>query len=414
MIAAALFGALLWWRGRLFETRWYLTIVANTWWVGFVAVIAGWMVTESGRQPWIVHGMLRTADAVSPVPAGSVLATLILFVVVYLIVFSFGAYFINRLIARGMQDIALPERTPELASGRAHVRELRPAMDLESLLPLIWAAIIGFAVALYVILDGFDLGIGMLFPFARDDAERDRMLSAIAPFWDGNETWLVLGGGGLLGGVPARLRDRHAGVLPTDHGDAAGAGVSRRHLRIPRHGAEQAVLEFRLRRRLDAGRLLPGADPRRAHARRQDREWRLCRRRVRLGDAVRGAVRARRCHRLCAARHHLADDEDRRRHGGPRCRQGQGPADRRARVHDGGEHLHAAGISAHRPALVHAAEPVLSAAGTVPDRAGRARRVVFHRRAARSGGRSSPPSRCSCSAMSAWRSRPIPTLCRRT
>jgi cytochrome bd ubiquinol oxidase subunit I len=119
MIAAALFGALLWWRGRLFETRWYLTIVANTWWVGFVAVIAGWTVTESGRQPWIVQGVLRTTDAVSPVPAGSVLTTLILFVVVYLTVFSFGAYFINRLIARGIQDRTLPARTPELASGRA-------------------------------------------------------------------------------------------------------------------------------------------------------------------------------------------------------------------------------------------------------------------------------------------------------
>jgi cytochrome d ubiquinol oxidase subunit II len=75
-------------------------------------------------------------------------------------------------------------------------------MDLASLLPLIWAAIIGVAVAFYVILDGFDLGIGILFPFARDDTERDRMLGAIAPFWDGNETWLVLGGGGLLVAFP--------------------------------------------------------------------------------------------------------------------------------------------------------------------------------------------------------------------
>ncbi len=121
MIAAALFGALLWWRGRLFNTRWYLQIVANSWWVGFVAVIAGWVVTESGRQPWIVQGLLRTADAVSPVPAGSVLTTLILFVVVYLTVFSFGAYFINRLIARGIQDIKLPEGTPQLAPGHATV-----------------------------------------------------------------------------------------------------------------------------------------------------------------------------------------------------------------------------------------------------------------------------------------------------
>ena len=69
MIAAALFGAWLWWRGALFETRWYLHLMAHSWWIGFVAVIAGWVVTESGRQPWIVHGILRTADATSPVPA---------------------------------------------------------------------------------------------------------------------------------------------------------------------------------------------------------------------------------------------------------------------------------------------------------------------------------------------------------
>jgi cytochrome bd ubiquinol oxidase subunit II len=69
-------------------------------------------------------------------------------------------------------------------------------------LPLIWAAIIAIAVAFYVTLDGFDLGIGILFPFAKDDAERDRMLATIKPFWDGNETWLVLGGGGLLVAFP--------------------------------------------------------------------------------------------------------------------------------------------------------------------------------------------------------------------
>jgi cytochrome d ubiquinol oxidase subunit II len=71
-----------------------------------------------------------------------------------------------------------------------------------TLLPVIWAGILGLAVALYVILDGFDLGIGILFPFAKDDAERDRMLASIMPFWDGNETWLVLGGGGLLVAFP--------------------------------------------------------------------------------------------------------------------------------------------------------------------------------------------------------------------
>jgi cytochrome d ubiquinol oxidase subunit II len=65
-------------------------------------------------------------------------------------------------------------------------------------LPLIWAGLIAFAVAMYVIADGFDLGVGILFNAARDESWRDRMMLSVAPIWDGNETWLVLGGGGLL------------------------------------------------------------------------------------------------------------------------------------------------------------------------------------------------------------------------
>jgi cytochrome d ubiquinol oxidase subunit II len=73
---------------------------------------------------------------------------------------------------------------------------------MEWYLPVIWAGLIGTAVALYVILDGFDLGIGILFPFARNESERDQMMRSVAPFWDGNETWLVLGGGGLWVAFP--------------------------------------------------------------------------------------------------------------------------------------------------------------------------------------------------------------------
>src|ERR1043166_5945546 len=76
MIAAALYGAFLWWRGTLFETRWYLRVMAQCWWLGFVAVIAGWITTESGRQPWIVQGIMRTADATSPVPGATIAGTL--------------------------------------------------------------------------------------------------------------------------------------------------------------------------------------------------------------------------------------------------------------------------------------------------------------------------------------------------
>jgi cytochrome d ubiquinol oxidase subunit II len=69
---------------------------------------------------------------------------------------------------------------------------------MESYLPVIWAAIMALAVAMYVILDGFDLGVGILFPLAETEHERDQMMNSVAPFWDGNETWLVLGGAGML------------------------------------------------------------------------------------------------------------------------------------------------------------------------------------------------------------------------
>ncbi len=69
-------------------------------------------------------------------------------------------------------------------------------------LSLIWAVIIAFGVMMYVVMDGFDLGIGILFPLVRDDGERDVMMNTVAPVWDGNETWLVLGGAALFGAFP--------------------------------------------------------------------------------------------------------------------------------------------------------------------------------------------------------------------
>ncbi|RWA55940.1 ubiquinol oxidase subunit II [Cupriavidus sp. UYMSc13B] len=69
-------------------------------------------------------------------------------------------------------------------------------------LPVIWAALIFFGVMMYVIMDGFDLGIGILFPFVGDRHDRDVMMNTVAPVWDGNETWLVLGGAALLGAFP--------------------------------------------------------------------------------------------------------------------------------------------------------------------------------------------------------------------
>jgi cytochrome d ubiquinol oxidase subunit II len=77
-------------------------------------------------------------------------------------------------------------------------------------LPFIWAGLIAFAVLAYVVLDGFDLGVGILFPLAKDKHDRDVMMNSVAPVWDGNETWLVLGGGGLMAVFPLA----YATVLP--------------------------------------------------------------------------------------------------------------------------------------------------------------------------------------------------------
>ncbi|MDE2514738.1 MAG: cytochrome d ubiquinol oxidase subunit II [Rhodospirillales bacterium] len=70
------------------------------------------------------------------------------------------------------------------------------------MLPVIWAGIMAFVILAYVVLDGFDLGVGLLFPLERGAEERDVMVNTIAPVWDGNETWLVLGGAGLYGAFP--------------------------------------------------------------------------------------------------------------------------------------------------------------------------------------------------------------------
>ncbi len=77
-------------------------------------------------------------------------------------------------------------------------------------LSFIWAGIIAFAVLAYVVLDGFDLGVGILFPFFPAQGDRNVMTNSVAPVWDGNETWLVLGGGGLMAVFPLA----YATVLP--------------------------------------------------------------------------------------------------------------------------------------------------------------------------------------------------------
>jgi cytochrome d ubiquinol oxidase subunit I len=126
MLVLGWVGAWLWARGRLFKTRWYLEVAQYAWPLGFIAILAGWYTTEIGRQPWIAYGILRTADAASPVAPSAVLTTLVLFVIVYAIVFAMGIYYINRLIEYGPKGAAaeapqaLPSRPLSAAGEAAH------------------------------------------------------------------------------------------------------------------------------------------------------------------------------------------------------------------------------------------------------------------------------------------------------
>ncbi|MCH9765003.1 MAG: cytochrome ubiquinol oxidase subunit I [Alphaproteobacteria bacterium] len=126
LIAIGLVGVFLWFTGRLFQARWFLKPLSYTWPLGFIAILAGWWVTETGRQPWLVTGLLRTVDAISPVSAGAVLTSLILFVLVYSSVFSMGIYYINRLIEKGPLgaatdiDAGLPSRPLSAATKATH------------------------------------------------------------------------------------------------------------------------------------------------------------------------------------------------------------------------------------------------------------------------------------------------------
>jgi cytochrome d ubiquinol oxidase subunit I len=101
LLGLAITSAVLRWRGRLYDARWfhYAAVAATP--LGFLAVLAGWTVTETGRQPFVIYGLLRTADAASPVSPGAVTASLIGFLLVYAILFISFLWFAGRLAFRG-------------------------------------------------------------------------------------------------------------------------------------------------------------------------------------------------------------------------------------------------------------------------------------------------------------------------
>ncbi len=114
LLATAITGAVLRWRGRLYETRWFQLLAMAVTPLGFLAVLAGWTTTEAGRQPFVIYGLLRTADAVAPVSAHAVTTTLLIFFVVYNVLLIAFLWFAARIALKG------PAADP---------REVRPGLD---------------------------------------------------------------------------------------------------------------------------------------------------------------------------------------------------------------------------------------------------------------------------------------------
>jgi cytochrome d ubiquinol oxidase subunit I len=125
MIAFALAAWVLRRRGRLYDAKWFQRCAIAMGPTGFISLLAGWITTEAGRQPWVVYGMKRTVDAVSPLTAQQVGISLMAFVVIYFLVFGTGIYYLLKLMRKGP---ALPGETRDGVPGGVRGRPARGAL----------------------------------------------------------------------------------------------------------------------------------------------------------------------------------------------------------------------------------------------------------------------------------------------
>jgi cytochrome d ubiquinol oxidase subunit I len=132
MLGLGALGAVLRWKGTLFGARWFQRIAIAMGPAGFMAMLAGWTVTEAGRQPYTVYGLLRTIESASPIGTPGVAISLAAFAVIYLIVFGAAMLFLLRLFARspvpGEPGVpSTPQRSAGITPGPAGAVEENPA-----------------------------------------------------------------------------------------------------------------------------------------------------------------------------------------------------------------------------------------------------------------------------------------------
>ena len=125
MLGLGLWSLWLRWKGGLYENRWFLRAAMLMTPSGFGAVLFGWFTAEIGRQPFVVYGLLRTADAVSPVSRGAVATSLVVFVIAYAIIFGFGSYYLAKLLRKGPEPIEEALRGEDFR-GRIDKKAKRP------------------------------------------------------------------------------------------------------------------------------------------------------------------------------------------------------------------------------------------------------------------------------------------------
>ena len=161
----------------------------------YIANTAGWITAEVGRQPWLIYGLMRTPAGFSPhVSAGNVLFTLIGFMGMYTVLGD---------------PLPVPGRPRDRRGAGARRQGLR---RLRLVMETIWFCLVAVMIATYVVLDGFDLGAGVVHLLvARTDAERRAVLRSIGPVWDGNEVWLLAAGGTLYFAFPALYASSFSG-----------------------------------------------------------------------------------------------------------------------------------------------------------------------------------------------------------
>ena len=219
-----------------------LWLLVLTVFVGEATIIAGWWTAEIGRQPWVVYDVLMTADGVSPVlTAIDVVLSLGMFVVLYALLLVLFLYLLNRKIqagpggARGGRDgrrrrACRTRSATSSADSRPRRRRGRRAMTLDD----VWFVLFVLIIAGYLILDGFDMGVGILLPAARPDRRRATHVPQQHRPGLGRQR-------GLAGarrrrpvrGLPARLRLAVLGLLPRVHARPAGADPAHGRDRVP-------------------------------------------------------------------------------------------------------------------------------------------------------------------------------------